>query len=144
MCCCPDHSAALWVCCRHVYWQHIEQALGITPLQPLEGSLIAAYWHWIKMHLGMVISYSIGFLFGLRWLNELCGSSHEEKKYFCTRTIGGSCQNNHLSASRAQDLQKAFSKSSINEYEDFLLEEGLVGRDVILQGIESLLCGACF
>lgn len=38
---------------------------------------------------------------------------------------------------QAKDLQKAFAKSSLEVYEDFLLDEGLVGRDDILQALSQ-------
>lgn len=44
-------------------------------------------------------------------------------------------KNKVMPEDRAKDLQKAFGKSSIEVYEDFLMEEGLVNRDDILQAL---------
>jgi hypothetical protein len=44
-------------------------------------------------------------------------------------------KNKVMSQDRAKDLQKAFAKSSLAAYEDFLLEEGLVSRDYLLQAL---------
>lgn len=40
-----------------------------------------------------------------------------------------------LTSARAQDLQKAFSTSAIEEYDQFLLDEGLVSREDMLAAL---------
>ncbi len=42
-----------------------------------------------------------------------------------------------MSRERAQDLQKAYGDSSIEEYDDFLLEEGLVSKDDLLAALSK-------
>lgn len=49
-----------------VYWQNIQSFFGVQGPEPVEGSLLTAYWVWIKAHLLQVVCFSGGFLFGLR------------------------------------------------------------------------------
>ncbi len=48
-----------------VYWNKIQSILGYQELEPVEGSLVSAYWLWMKTNIVLVVSFSIGFLFGI-------------------------------------------------------------------------------
>jgi uncharacterized membrane protein (Fun14 family) len=50
----------------NVYWDKIQELFGIQPVSTLEGSLSHSYWEWVKGHLALVVSFSVGFLFGIR------------------------------------------------------------------------------
>ena len=50
-----------------VNWHIIQNALGIHHVQITQGStLLTLYWQWVKVNVVIVLSFSIGFLSGLR------------------------------------------------------------------------------
>lgn len=48
-----------------VYWNKIQEIFGYQQLEPVEGSMLSAYWLWVKTHVALVVSFAIGFLFGV-------------------------------------------------------------------------------
>lgn len=49
-----------------VYWNKIQEFFGVQPVDTAPEGLFAGYWDWAKEHIALVISFSIGFLVGLR------------------------------------------------------------------------------
>jgi uncharacterized membrane protein (Fun14 family) len=49
-----------------INWDHIQKVFGIQPVELSDGKVLPVYWQWIKDHVALVISFSVGFAFGLR------------------------------------------------------------------------------
>lgn len=49
-----------------VYWVKIQELLGMEVVAPAPEGLLSGYWEWAKSHIFLVVSFSIGFLVGLR------------------------------------------------------------------------------
>jgi len=44
----------------------IQEVFGIRPSTTMDSDLFSVYWHWIKLNFAIVLSFSIGFLLGLK------------------------------------------------------------------------------
>lgn len=50
-----------------IHWTHVQEVFGIQKSAALEGgTLLTLYWEWIKANLRQVISFSVGFLIGMK------------------------------------------------------------------------------
>lgn len=49
-----------------IHWDAIQKFIGIEPISLPDGKMMPVYWQWIKDHIALVISFSIGFAGGLR------------------------------------------------------------------------------
>jgi|SRR5579872_1061334 len=50
-----------------INWAEIRELLGIQPTQTTpDMSLFSVYWEWVKANVALVLSFSVGFLVGLR------------------------------------------------------------------------------
>lgn len=50
-----------------INWAKLQSLFGFQPVEDSSASsVLASYWEWIKMNLAFVLSFTIGFLFGLR------------------------------------------------------------------------------
>lgn len=48
-------------------WTKIQDLLGMHPIEPAEdGVLLTIFWEWIKSNVGLVLSFLVGFLMGIR------------------------------------------------------------------------------
>jgi uncharacterized membrane protein (Fun14 family) len=43
-----------------------QELFGIKPVASSEGGIVMVYWEWVKANVVLVLSFSIGFLIGLR------------------------------------------------------------------------------
>ncbi|HEV2601062.1 MAG TPA: FUN14 domain-containing protein [Candidatus Babeliales bacterium] len=49
-----------------VHWAKIRELLNIQPIALSNETVLADYWDWVKHHLGLVVSFSVGCVAGLR------------------------------------------------------------------------------
>lgn len=49
-----------------INWTKVQELFGIQPAVLSDATVFALYWEWIKMNFALVLSFSIGFLIGLR------------------------------------------------------------------------------
>ena len=50
-----------------VNWHRVQELFGIQPVSIGEGTnLFAPYWEWIQLNFGLVLSFTIGFLIGIK------------------------------------------------------------------------------
>lgn len=49
-----------------ISWTKIHQLFGIQPASVLDSSTLTMYWDWVKVNMALVLSFSVGFLIGLK------------------------------------------------------------------------------
>lgn len=49
-----------------VNWDQVQKVVGIEPVAVPGENMISVYWQWIKDHISLVVSFSVGFALGLR------------------------------------------------------------------------------
>ena len=47
-------------------WSKVQTFLGIKPIELPNENMLPVYWEWIKSNILLVISFSVGFVFGLK------------------------------------------------------------------------------
>lgn len=48
-----------------VHWHRIQALVGIQPLAVPDGRMASVYWQWVTEHVGIAVSFSVGFVCGL-------------------------------------------------------------------------------
>ncbi len=49
-----------------VNWNKVQEVFGIQPTTTLDTNVLTVYWEWVKLNFAIVLSFSVGFLIGLK------------------------------------------------------------------------------
>lgn len=49
-----------------VHGEKVQELLGIQSTTSMDANILAVYWEWVKLNFAIVLSFSIGFLVGLK------------------------------------------------------------------------------
>jgi uncharacterized membrane protein (Fun14 family) len=50
----------------NIYWDKMQDMLGLQHTHITDGNIFNIFWDWVKLNLIVVLSFSIGFLIGIK------------------------------------------------------------------------------